>query len=120
MKIMRPFLFTAALCGVAFLTIVVSFGLVFLDAPLIAIYAWTRVSGCPDHADAVKRLAEGYQEEMSGRGLTLNGRLIELFQNRETGTWTLFMTDKESRACPFGLGQNWEDIKDTAPRGTAL
>ena len=80
---------------------------------LIALYgapAAAQVS-CGDRAVMVERLRNQYHEMQMGAGLALGGtRLLELWANCDTGTWTILKTYPDSTACVMAVGQDWQGV----------
>ncbi len=80
--------------------------------PLLAFIVATSVAvigACGPRGVMVEKLARVYGEVSQGGGLT-NGRLIvlvELYVNKETGTWTLVQTYPSGIACIMVAGNNW-------------
>lgn len=53
------------------------------------------------------RLAGEYGEAVTGGGIDAAGRLLRIFANAETGTWTAVVTSPEGLSCIVSSGENW-------------
>ena len=63
---------------------------------------------CVPRDRAVNQLEKQFQENVSGRGLTVNGRqMIELFVS-ETGSWTVLASDPAGFSCVIVSGESWQ------------
>lgn len=71
---------------------------------------------CGNHADIEKRLWNGYQEVVVGRGLGANGALIEIYAS-EKGTFTVVLTRPNGMSCLMAVGENYERIKNPKTAG---
>ena len=65
---------------------------------------------CLIRDDALDQLTKQYGEEISGRGLTGDGRsMVELLTGQD-GSWTIVITDVNGRSCVIGTGEAWTAI----------
>lgn len=84
-------------------------------AALAALLAWpvmARAQGglCLPRADAIAKLAQNYQEQQVGIGVTTRGSsLVELYVS-ERGTWTILMTRADGISCITAAGENWSPV----------
>lgn len=68
---------------------------------------------CGDRAAFVQQLEESYGETRVGVGVDRSGPIVEIFANRETGTWTLMITRADGVSCLIAAGDAWHTM---APR----
>ncbi len=65
---------------------------------------------CAPRDRAVVQLEKQFEENVSGRGLTLNGKkMFELFIS-EKGSWTMLISDPQGRSCVVASGEYWQGI----------
>jgi hypothetical protein len=65
---------------------------------------------CLPRAVAIAKLAQTYQEQQVGIGVTTRGgSVVELFVS-ERGTWTILMTRADGISCITAAGENWSPI----------
>jgi len=73
---------------------------------------------CAPHESAVSYLASTYGEFRQSIGIYDDGRLMEIFANLETGTWTAVITGPDGVSCIAASGQAFESVaKQTPARG---
>jgi len=73
---------------------------------------------CASHEEVVSRLAGEYGEvrvTVATAGTPQQLRLVEVFANKETGTWTMVVTAPNMRACLSMAGQNFEPATEKLP-----
>lgn len=70
---------------------------------------------CAERAELARRLAEAFGETPVGRGLSADGRMLEVFAGPD-GSWTLVVTAPTGRACLAAAGEAWES-PPRAPAG---
>lgn len=59
---------------------------------------------------AVAQLEKQFDEQVAGRGLAANGKLmLELFVS-ETGSWTVLVSEPDGRSCVLGSGEAWQGL----------
>ena len=61
---------------------------------------------CGPRETLMRELAKTYGEAPSGRGLTREGALLELFSS-DRGTWTMVLSSADGRACVLAAGERW-------------
>jgi hypothetical protein len=105
-------------------------------AAMLAVAAWPRAttaaSGstgllCGAYKDVVAYLEETYQETPAGRGLTVDGTMLELLVGPQ-GSWTITLTHPAGLSCLVYAGSDWEMtpghrhevVAPDAARGDAL
>ena len=65
---------------------------------------------CTVRAHVVEALRGAYGEFLVGRGLSSDGRLIELYA-AQTGTFTLIATSPTGTSCLVATGEAWELVR---------
>lgn len=63
---------------------------------------------CIGTPDAYASLITNYGEERLSISMLPDGRIIELWGNRDTGTWSMFITLPTGYSCSVGSGQGFE------------
>lgn len=63
---------------------------------------------CIGTADAYASLTTNYGEDRLSISMLPDGRILELWGNRETGTWSMFITLPNGLSCSVGSGQGFE------------
>lgn len=80
---------------------------------ILAVLLWAAPaqaqSACDERSKIVAKLAERYQEQPRGRGLTARELLMELFISPE-GTWTLLVSQPNGVSCLIAAGDGWLEI----------
>lgn len=64
---------------------------------------------CAPHAVVIEQLADGWGEGRVSIGLS-RGALVEMFANRETGTWTITVTGAGGLTCIVAAGEAFETV----------
>jgi len=56
-------------------------------------------------------LSRTYGEAVAGQGLA-GGALVQLWRNRQTGSWTILLVSPDGAACALASGEDWmeEDL----------
>ncbi|MFP7674398.1 hypothetical protein ACG74X_13705 [Marivita sp. S0852] len=70
---------------------------------------------CAPRSQVVERLASAYGETRHSIGLGHNNTVIEIFASRDTGTWTIAMTNTAGTTCLVASGQAFETLADSLP-----
>ena len=64
---------------------------------------------CGDRTSMVEKLVNKYHEMQMGLGLRRGGsRLIEVWANCTTGTWTIMKIYPDGTACVMAVGEGWQ------------
>ena len=64
------------------------------------------------------RLASEYGEAVTGGGIDAAGRVLQIFANAETGTWTAVVSTAEGMSCVVSSGELWASERpDPAVKG---
>ncbi len=74
---------------------------------------------CGEHAALVAALTERYEERQVSIGLQNNGRLLEVFASKRTGTWTILSTQANGKSCIIAVGRHFEQREVETPAGSA-
>lgn len=87
-------------------------------AALFAAPVWAQNQrNCAPRAVVIERLADGYRESRHAIGLGGEGAVVELFASRETGTWTITVTNVQGLTCLVASGQAFEALAEALPKG---
>ncbi len=65
-------------------------------------------TACGPRADIVKRLAEGYSEQLAGAGLQNPRQMIEVWAAPGGGTFTVLVSRADGLSCIVATGDNWQ------------
>lgn len=75
--------------------------------------ALTLAASCAPRADVVDRLSDRYGESAVSGGLLGDGSgVLEVWANRETGTWTTLLTLPDGTSCFVSSGDAWGPIPE--------
>lgn len=72
---------------------------------------------CYDRRDAIAHLWERHGEVVTARTVTAAGELLELAQNAETGSWTLFATTPIGCTFQMRSGHDWQPVETVMQPG---
>lgn len=104
MRSLVPAVFFAAFTWLA------SAGFSFAQAPV----NWPALCG---PAEAILGVIQGrYGEAPTGQG-TFDGRLFQIWENRDTGTWTFILVMPGGGVCALASGVDWQPL---VPHGESL
>ena len=84
-----------------------------LPTALIALWGCSAAAqvSCGDRGFMAEKLVSQYHEVQMGLGLMQwNSRLIEVWANCDSGTWTILETNANGTACVIALGQGWQGV----------
>lgn len=65
----------------------------------------TAQSVCAERTQMIEQLEERWGEIRHSAGLTGDDRVMEVFVNPETGTWTIIVTSPLGHACMIAAGE---------------
>ena len=66
---------------------------------------------CGNRAAMVERLVNQYHEMPMGRGLgRARSRLLEIWANCTTGSWTVLKTYPNGTTCVMAVGEGWQGV----------
>jgi len=69
---------------------------------------------------AIENLKDRYGEDVVGRGISNDGKVMyELFTSAN-GSWTLLRTHADGKTCMVGAGEAWTAIKVAKAKGPAV
>ncbi len=86
------------------------FGLLLATAILLSAAVARGQESCMSHEEAVAWLDERYGEQVIGRGLADQGRVMfEIFTGPK-GTWTLLVSTPEGPSCIIADGFDWQQL----------
>ena len=72
---------------------------------------------CAMRSHVIERLAAAYGETRQSIGLGANNQVVEVFASRETGTWTITVTNPNGLTCLIASGQAYEDVVEEIAKG---
>jgi hypothetical protein len=64
---------------------------------------------CGPRESITSQLAEKYGEVLQSNGLNVE-RVMEVWANPATGTWTMTLTSTEGVMCIYGAGTAWQNM----------
>jgi hypothetical protein len=70
---------------------------------------------CGPHDKIIAVLATTYGETRTGIGLNGQDRVMEMFVNAATGTWTITVTLHDGETCLVATGENFEPLVEALP-----
>ena len=87
-----------------------------LTLSLLASAAFAQNAPCGPHDAVAKALLDVYGEVPTARAIVANGpRVLEVFSNPETGTWTVLITDPTGVSCSPSSGNAWQIVPPGDP-----
>jgi len=60
-------------------------------------------------------LSRNYGEAVAGQGVA-GGALVQLWRNRQTGSWTILLVSPDGAACALASGEDWMDEDQPPPQ----
>jgi hypothetical protein len=72
---------------------------------------------CAMRSHVIERLAAAYGETRQSIGLGANNQVVEVFASRETGSWTITVTNPNGLTCLIASGQAYEDVVEEIAKG---
>ena len=82
-------------------------------ALLLTVQAANAEEACNLRDAVVGQLDTQFDEQVAGRGLAANGKLmLELFVS-EAGSWTVLVSEPGGRSCILGSGEAWQRLART-------
>ena len=64
---------------------------------------------CADRGVVVQRLSEVFGERFIGGGYHDESAIFEIWQNSDTGSWTILMTAPDGQTCMMAAGTHWRE-----------
>lgn len=89
-----------------------------LGLTLIGVAVMAQEATCHPRDGIVTQLQDRYGEAQQGAGLTQAGRVVEIWANPETGTWTILVTRPNGVSCAVAAGEAW--LEDVASIGRPM
>ena len=80
-------------------------GLVAVGISLGAVPADAQLQ-CAHRSELITRLDQGFDEKLTGVGVTSNGLLLEVFASND-GSWTVLDTRPNGHSCIVSHGTDW-------------
>ena len=68
----------------------------------------TAQSTCLSREVIVTKLADGYDEQLIGRGLQGEARLFEVFMSSDGSSWTIIQSFPTGMSCIMAAGTDWQ------------
>lgn len=96
--------------GGAILTIVIA--VILTLASITAAFA---AAPCGQHDEMAAKLEETYGESKSNAGMVNNDKVMEIYTNPTTGTWTVLITDAAGTSCMVAAGEIWLTFEQVEP-----
>jgi hypothetical protein len=66
---------------------------------------------CLPRAQLVEKLSVRFDEQLMGRGMQNQIRLLEIFASTDGASWTILQTHANGTSCVVASGTNWMDSK---------
>ncbi len=62
-----------------------------------------------DHSALSSMLGQRFAEMSVARGLSANGRMVEIYATDDGATWTMVITTPEGQSCVVASGEAWAE-----------
>lgn len=72
--------------------------------------AGAQSAACGSREEMTERLKRTFGEAQTGLGLVSAASVIEVWSSKETGTWTILMTDPDGQSCLVAAGEAWKTV----------
>ena len=73
-------------------------------------------AACKPRTEAVTELKDRWGETPQLMGtMDKGGKVLEFYGNKETGTWTVIVTDITGISCLRASGEGWARVREDAP-----
>lgn len=70
---------------------------------------------CGTRAEVTTKLEATFGEFQKGAGMVSEQRVLELWESKETGSWTLLMTQTDGQTCIIAAGNHWRERESGSP-----
>jgi hypothetical protein len=70
---------------------------------------------CLDRSEMTALLGDRYAENPVARGLTSNGRMVEIYASGDGATWTMIVTTVQGHSCVVASGEAWTGASRAKP-----
>lgn len=68
---------------------------------------------CGHRDKIVGQLSAKYQESHRASGLETDTKMVEIWTSKDSGTWTILVTNANGITCVAAAGNNWLDMPET-------
>lgn len=92
-----------------FLSVLLAIAIIVIAVPLFADII------CAPREAFLQKLHDDYEEVVWGMGLIAEDGYLEVWVNRETGSWTIMITYTDGQSCVLATGEDWEDFAPPEP-----
>ena len=82
---------------------------------ILATHAGWAAEQCAPRDQVVAVLAKNYGEARAGIGLNGDARVMEMFVNATTGTWTITVTLPDGQTCLVATGEQFQTVTEALP-----
>ena len=72
---------------------------------------------CMARDTLVETLFDKYQERPIGRGINVDGDMLEIFASEDGATWSVVLTAPGAESCMTDAGDSWSEVRATQPMG---
>ncbi len=62
-----------------------------------------------DQSELSSMLGQWLAEKLIARGLSANGRMVEIYATDDGATWTMVVTTPEGQSCIVASGEAWAE-----------
>ena len=88
----------------------------FLAVALLCVFCTEVIAApCMKHDDFMATLKNRWGETAQVQALSADGRMMEIFANPATGTWSALMTKPDGEACIVAGGDRFASVKPGDP-----
>ena len=81
----------------------------------VAVPATAQQNNCAPTEGMTQYMAEKYGEGVTGYGIDAKGRVVSIFVNADTGTWTAVMSFPNGQSCLVAGGTDWQQVDGALP-----
>jgi hypothetical protein len=85
---------------------------ILLSVALFAMASAAWAAECAPREVVVDQLTSKYGETRQSAALDQQNRLVEMFANLDTGSWTALATSPSGRSCVVSYGHSYEPITE--------
>lgn len=71
-----------------------------------------QTGNCADHAQVVERLGDRYGESRQSIALNNDNSVVEVFASKDTGSWTITVTQPGGLTCLVAAGQAYQYLNE--------
>ena len=89
---------------------VVAGSIIAATALAVSAPAAAQPKGCGDRAEMVAHLAKKYQEQPTAFGLQSDGKVVEIFSSKDSGSWTILISTPNGTSCLASTGHAWQPV----------